>query len=462
MTAHFMVELPDRGLAQQTGVIDAYQRLYGHEGLHVVDGAAISANFGVNPSLTITAQAERTFALWPKKGEPESRPPTGPATSGFRPCRRAGRRCRRTPRPRCGSRPSGLSAALPGAARSQERAEGGARPEVVREKLVGQELQEEIRHRGGRAEGGGEWVGQRRSGRVARGEAYGVTAGFSCGPGCCGLPVRPSARSGFLAFRRLLRRPLAPSEARSGRAPTAAGSSSARRDPVHPSGRPLRRLGVGRLADGLIEPRPLPRLKPRQRSEAGEFGELQAHPHQAAGDLHRGAGGLDQFGDRRVRRRERGVNAEIPAPRRLSSAGQKSGGHPTPAPHRVDRDSDLGAVAAGLGHPASDTDAVPARVPGDQGEPGLESTSVSHSRSSGVSSGEGPESASTRSRSRRSGRRPRARLRPRARSGAPRLHARRGGRARLRIRSGSPAGGRLPQHSLSSSLGGGVGVLRRA
>ena len=76
MTAHFVGGCPI-GDSPQTGVIDAYQRMYGYEGLHVVDGAAISANLGVNPSLTITAQAERTFALWPNKDEPDTRPQMG-------------------------------------------------------------------------------------------------------------------------------------------------------------------------------------------------------------------------------------------------------------------------------------------------------------------------------------------------------------------------------------------------
>lgn len=65
------------GDSPQTGVIDPYHRLYGHEGIHVVDGAAVSANLGVNPSLTITAQAERAMSLWPNKGEPDPRPPLG-------------------------------------------------------------------------------------------------------------------------------------------------------------------------------------------------------------------------------------------------------------------------------------------------------------------------------------------------------------------------------------------------
>jgi len=60
-------------------VIDPYHRVYGHEGLHVVDGAAVTANLGVNPSLTITAQAERAMALWPNKGDSDSRPPLGEA-----------------------------------------------------------------------------------------------------------------------------------------------------------------------------------------------------------------------------------------------------------------------------------------------------------------------------------------------------------------------------------------------
>ncbi len=77
-TAHFIGGCAI-GDSPATGVIDPYQRLYGHEGLHVVDGSAISANLGVNPSLTITAQAERAMALWPNKGEADSRPPLGAA-----------------------------------------------------------------------------------------------------------------------------------------------------------------------------------------------------------------------------------------------------------------------------------------------------------------------------------------------------------------------------------------------
>jgi cholesterol oxidase len=49
------------------GVIDARHRVFGYEGLYVVDGSAVSANPGVNPSLTITAMAERAMALIPPR-----------------------------------------------------------------------------------------------------------------------------------------------------------------------------------------------------------------------------------------------------------------------------------------------------------------------------------------------------------------------------------------------------------
>ncbi|MGF0311298.1 GMC oxidoreductase [Rhodococcus sp. IEGM1428] len=76
MTAHFLGGCAI-GDSPKTGVIDGYQRVYGYDGLHVLDGSAVSANLGVNPSLTITAQAERAMALWPNKGEPDKRPAAG-------------------------------------------------------------------------------------------------------------------------------------------------------------------------------------------------------------------------------------------------------------------------------------------------------------------------------------------------------------------------------------------------
>jgi len=76
LTAHFVGGCVI-GADADSGVIDAYHRVFGHPGLHVVDGAAITANLGVNPSLTITAQAERAMALWPNKGEADPRPDPG-------------------------------------------------------------------------------------------------------------------------------------------------------------------------------------------------------------------------------------------------------------------------------------------------------------------------------------------------------------------------------------------------
>ncbi len=55
------------GEAAETGVIDHHHRVFGYEGLFVIDGSAVSANPGVNPSLTITALAERALSLIPAK-----------------------------------------------------------------------------------------------------------------------------------------------------------------------------------------------------------------------------------------------------------------------------------------------------------------------------------------------------------------------------------------------------------
>ncbi len=76
MTAHFLGGCPISEDAS-TGVVDPYHRLHGHPGVSVVDGSAVSANLGVNPALTITAQSERAFSLWPNKGEPDPRPAQG-------------------------------------------------------------------------------------------------------------------------------------------------------------------------------------------------------------------------------------------------------------------------------------------------------------------------------------------------------------------------------------------------
>lgn len=55
------------GANASEGVIDAQHQVYGYPGLYVIDGSAMSANPGVNPSLTITAMAERAMSYIPTK-----------------------------------------------------------------------------------------------------------------------------------------------------------------------------------------------------------------------------------------------------------------------------------------------------------------------------------------------------------------------------------------------------------
>jgi cholesterol oxidase len=78
LTAHFLGGCVI-GATPDDGVVDPYHRVHGYPGLSVVDGSAVSANLGVNPSLTITAQAERAMALWPNMGEDDVRPGLGEA-----------------------------------------------------------------------------------------------------------------------------------------------------------------------------------------------------------------------------------------------------------------------------------------------------------------------------------------------------------------------------------------------
>jgi cholesterol oxidase len=76
MTAHILGGATI-GESPESGVVDAYHRVFGYPGLHVVDGSAVPANLGVNPSLTITALAERAMSLWPNKDESDPRPALG-------------------------------------------------------------------------------------------------------------------------------------------------------------------------------------------------------------------------------------------------------------------------------------------------------------------------------------------------------------------------------------------------
>jgi cholesterol oxidase len=72
-TAHFVGGCVI-GKDATTGVIDAYHRVFNYPTLHIVDGSTITANLGVNPSLTITAQVERAMSMWPNKGDEDQRP----------------------------------------------------------------------------------------------------------------------------------------------------------------------------------------------------------------------------------------------------------------------------------------------------------------------------------------------------------------------------------------------------
>ena len=73
MTAHLIggaciAASPDRG------VVDPYHRMFGHPTISIIDGSVVPANLGSNPSLTITALAERAAAAWPNQGEADPRP----------------------------------------------------------------------------------------------------------------------------------------------------------------------------------------------------------------------------------------------------------------------------------------------------------------------------------------------------------------------------------------------------
>jgi cholesterol oxidase len=61
------------GDSPQNGVIDRDHRVFGYDGLYVMDGSAVSSNPGVNPSLTILAMAERALARLPVRSAAATR-----------------------------------------------------------------------------------------------------------------------------------------------------------------------------------------------------------------------------------------------------------------------------------------------------------------------------------------------------------------------------------------------------
>ena len=53
------------GSGPEEGVIDKDNRVFGYDNMYICDGSMISANPGVNPSLTITAVSERAMSKIP-------------------------------------------------------------------------------------------------------------------------------------------------------------------------------------------------------------------------------------------------------------------------------------------------------------------------------------------------------------------------------------------------------------
>jgi cholesterol oxidase len=66
LTAHFLGGAVIAADASG-GVVDKHLKVFGVPGMHILDGSTISANPGVNPSLTIAAQAEWALSHWPER-----------------------------------------------------------------------------------------------------------------------------------------------------------------------------------------------------------------------------------------------------------------------------------------------------------------------------------------------------------------------------------------------------------
>jgi cholesterol oxidase len=67
-TAHILGGCPI-GADVEQGVVDLNHQVFNYPGLYVADASVIPANLGVNPSLTITAMAERAMSKIPAKHE---------------------------------------------------------------------------------------------------------------------------------------------------------------------------------------------------------------------------------------------------------------------------------------------------------------------------------------------------------------------------------------------------------
>jgi cholesterol oxidase len=72
----------------QRGVVDPRHRVFGYQNMYICDGSVVAANLGVNPSLTITALAERAMSFiapaaetsWNDAAEPASTQAFSPVT----------------------------------------------------------------------------------------------------------------------------------------------------------------------------------------------------------------------------------------------------------------------------------------------------------------------------------------------------------------------------------------------
>jgi cholesterol oxidase len=73
-TAHILGGCPI-GADGEQGVVDLNHQVFNYPGLYVADASVIPANLGVNPSLTITAMAERAMSKIPAKQEAQAAAP---------------------------------------------------------------------------------------------------------------------------------------------------------------------------------------------------------------------------------------------------------------------------------------------------------------------------------------------------------------------------------------------------
>jgi cholesterol oxidase len=55
------------GRSPASGVVDHRHRVFGYTNMYICDGSVIASNLGVNPSLTITALAERAMDFIPPR-----------------------------------------------------------------------------------------------------------------------------------------------------------------------------------------------------------------------------------------------------------------------------------------------------------------------------------------------------------------------------------------------------------